>query len=430
MISAFLFTIALVLRLNNLYIDPYGDEAFYFYLARHPQTYFVTPEATSHPPLLHYLYHPFSQTLANFRLINILVGAMVPCLVYLILVKKNVKWPIRVLAPIIITFHFTFVKFSAIVFLDMLGTFFALMALLFYLQGNNWVYCASLFLALMTKEYFVIFALAQIAAYFLRKHSIHRPTAIALGLFGVWSFVHYHISGPPLFLLYVHSYNPLNLASLNRMFINILLVPVITLTFQMVNIEFFSISVVYPLFLYFWGTCEEWYLILPIAINSCLIALALNQIPDLKLSRLSPKIRSKLKIILITFVMTILIFSFYWETLSTGSFIQTSKNHDLQEVTDFLKTHFNNQNIAIVDCFWAYKYYPLGEFMHICYEGWSNQESFESLSWKIGQVGLCILGKTNTNATINLMLQESFKEFIVFHSENKLFIVIHMPTSK
>lgn len=421
MISAFLFLIALVLRLNNLDRDPYGDEAFYFYLARHPQVYFATPEASSHPPLLYYLYYPFSQTLANFRLVNILVGAMVPCLVYLILVKKNVKWPIRFFISIILTFHSIFVKYSAVVFLDMLGTFFALMALLFYLRGNNKVYSASLFLALMTKEYFVIFALTQIATYFLRKHSIHRPTAIALGLFGLWSFVYYFIKGLPMFLLYGHSRNPLNLAGLNRMFIVILLVPVIILTFKMTNIEFLSISAVYPIFLYFWGTCEEWYLILPIAINSCLVALALNQLLNSTLNGF-PRSLTRKKIASATLI--ILAIAMAAEFYLTVMYIQEPPTYDLREVANYLRDNYYDRNIAMIDCFWAYKYYPLGEFMYVRYEGWSNQESFENLRWKIGQVGLCILGKTDT--TINLMLQESFMEFVVF--ENTHFIIIYVPT--
>lgn len=200
--------------------------------------------------------------------------------------------------------------------------------------------------------------------------------------------------------------------------------PIIALTSQMAKLEFLSVSAAYPLFLYFWGTCEEWYFLLPVAINSCLMALALNRILKLKSSRLSSKIRNKVKYSSIILVAILFIYSFHCEVESTRSFIQTAHGHDLQEVTDFLKTQFYNQDITMIDCFWAYSLYPLGEFMHIRYECYSDQESFESLQWKIGQVGLCILGKTD--ATINLMLQESFKGSVVF--ENILFTIIHTTT--
>ncbi|MCJ7634254.1 hypothetical protein MUP77_17925 [Candidatus Bathyarchaeota archaeon] len=60
-----LFTIALVLRLNNIDYDIYGDEAFYFYLARHPEIYFTNPVASSHPPLLYYRYSARYATALN-----------------------------------------------------------------------------------------------------------------------------------------------------------------------------------------------------------------------------------------------------------------------------------------------------------------------------------------------------------------------------
>jgi len=130
------------------------------------------------------------------------------------------------------------------------------------------------------------------------------------------------------------------------------------------------------------------------------------------------------KHIAIIFVATLLIYSFYWEIESTSSFIQTNHHHELQQVTDFLQTQFSNYNITMIDCFWSYSSYPLGEFMHVRHKSWSDQESLESLQWKIDQVGLCILGKTGVAA--NLQLQASFKDAVVF--ENIDFMIIQTTT--
>lgn len=419
----FLFTLALVLRLNNLDTDPYGDEAFYFYLSRHPESYFTNSVALGHPPLLYYLYRVFSNTLTNFRLVNIIVGAMVPCLIYLILSKKGVTWLNKIAVSTFFTFHYIFVKYSTIVFLDMLGTFFALMALFFYLRENNKIYAISLFFALMTKEYFIIFALVQIVTHFFKKRRIHKPTVIALGLFGIWC-LHYVVRGPPTVLLIVHSINPLELDGLNRMFVNLFFIPMIALTFKKANLEFFLVPIAYSFFLFFWGTCEEWYLLLPIAINSCLIALAVDQIFKSKSPRMPSKIQGKVKLISILFMAILFIYSSSSEIELTTNYIQNEHWYELQEASDFLKTQFYNQDLILIDCFWAYSSYPLGEFMNVLYESWSHQENLQSLQWGIDQVGLCILGKTGTPT--NIMLQASFKDAVVF--ENIGYTIIHTTT--
>jgi len=348
---------------------------------------------------------------------------MTPCLVYMILGIKKVGWLIRVFVSTLPAFHLIFVQYSAFVFLDMLGTFLALMALLFYLLGHNRIYSAVLFLALMTKEYFAIFALSMLASSLLRRHSIHKPTAIALGLFGAWC-LHYFVTGPPTFLLYVHSSNLLDLNGLSIMFVNLFFVPVIVLSARKANLEFLTVSAIYPFFLYLWGTAEAWYLLLPIAINSCLIALALDQITKSNWSILSSRIWNKMKYLSTTLVVILLVFSICCQIVATNNFMQTYHYHDVQEATDFLKTRYDNQDIMMIDCFWAISTYPLGEFMHIRDECWSGQESLESLRSKIGQVGLCILGKAD--ATSNLVLRESFKDSVVF--ENIGFIIISTTT--
>lgn len=426
-----LFTLALVLRLNNLNADPYGDEAFYYYLTKYPQNYFVNPKAPGHPPLLYILYHLFSQKLMDFRLINILIGTLIPCIVYLILDTKKVNYPFKVLASSFLIFNYLFVKYSSFVFLDMLGTFFALIALLFYLRRNNKTYVVSLFLSLTTKEYFIIFALSMIGSIFLKKHNIHKPTVIALSLFGLWTLANYFITvrarltGLPPFPLSGHAYNPLSLDALNTMFISIFFIPIIAFAFKKENLELFAASSAYPLFLCFWGNTEEWYLLLPIAINVCLIALALDRV--LKSFRFSNKIKSVFIIILLLCSSYLFLSSSISEIKLTENFIQTYQSRELMEASGFLKTHFSNQDIIMIDCFWAYSDYPIGEFMHMYGEYWSSQENLADLQSKINQTGLCLLGKEYSNATVNLALQESFKKYIVF--DNSVYMIIAIPNA-
>jgi len=102
-------------------------------------------------------------------------------------------------------------------------------------------------------------------------------------------------------------------------------------------------------------------------------------------------------------------------------YIQEPPKHDLREVANYLRENYHGQNIVMIDCFWAYKYYPLGEFMNEVSEGWSNRESIEVLQENIRQVGLCILGKTED--AVNIEIQKMFNESVVW-GNNSYYMVI------
>ena len=413
-----LFTLSLFFRLPYLDCDAYGDEAFYYYLSKNPWSCFNTLEAQGRSPLLYFLYSPFSQTLETFRFFNVLVGATIPCLIYLILAKKQVNPLIRISVSLIPTFHYLFVKYSSFVLLDTLGTFFTLASLLFYLNEKDVAYSVSLFLAMMTKEYYVVFAVVMMVAIFIRKKVLHKSTLIALGFFGTFIFFLYMTKSFPTFLIYVHSDNPINIIRFEQMFLSIFLIPALALSFKIENLEFFLISMAYPVFLYFWGNCEEWYLLLPLAINICLIAFALNKfLSEYHTTESSKRFQKTKTLLLFVFMITLIGISAINELQSIPIYIPA--DHDLTEATSFLKLNYSGQKIALVDCFWATRYYPIGEFMQVECWGWSDQDSFPTE--KINQTGLCIIFKIDT--FYNEIFQENIRESWIIQFENLKYII-------
>ena len=92
---AVLFTLSFLLRIRRIRMDVFGDEALYYYLSK---TLGIAPASSkdllplwthvSVRPFMYLFYFPWAQLgLVPFRLVNILIGCTVPCLIFALSTK-------------------------------------------------------------------------------------------------------------------------------------------------------------------------------------------------------------------------------------------------------------------------------------------------------------------------------------------------------
>jgi uncharacterized membrane protein len=192
-IPALLFGLSLFFRVWNLDSDVFSDEAYYYYLTMFPEKYFSLHR--NHPFLLYIVYHPFSQDLVTFRFVNILVGSLVPVLVYVLLASYNVRINLRIAGGVAAAINVILVRFSGIVFLDMLAVALLLLGCVFLRRGL-WAFSGLTFgLSALVKEYALIAALILVAGVWFRTRSA-KLTALCASSVGVAAVILAYIMFP------------------------------------------------------------------------------------------------------------------------------------------------------------------------------------------------------------------------------------------
>jgi len=152
-----LFGLALLVRLCNLDTDVNSDEAYYYYLTVFPEKYVILHR--NHPFLLYVLYHPFAASLVSFRLVDVVVGSLIPILVYVLLGLYRLSSRIRILGGAAAAINPVLIKFSWIVYLDTLATTLLLLGFLSY-KRRQWLATGiALGLSVLTKESVLLAAL-------------------------------------------------------------------------------------------------------------------------------------------------------------------------------------------------------------------------------------------------------------------------------
>ena len=395
----------------NLEIDVFGDESYYYYLSRFPEQYSIYHR--DHPPMLYIAYHLFAEDISTFRIINIVIGSLIPCLVYIILGTYNIRERYRVLGASLPVFYTVFVRYSTIVFLDVLCAFFFLTAVYFY-RRERW-HLTDLFfgLSILTKEV-AIFGVATFMGYLIIKRRSIRfvfpATMLAVvvvmliliplrGWESLWyGTTHGAFEEPFLFVIAPVFLPLLGVLIYRRYYVEAL---------------FFAI---YPLVFLTYHVTADWYSILPLSFNIVSIMIALNELHSFHLKK-----RMYVKYALLVFFMLAIAFSSFNQAVATRYFID-HKPSQLREVTQFVAKNCNGRKAAIIDSFWGYSLYPFGTYLNVSdntYTGYNFTEKYYSSL--INKTGLAVIGTLRggeMNQKIRGALLQMYENNIVFRNAN------------
>jgi hypothetical protein len=205
-----LFALSFLLRIRSLHMDVFGDETLYYYLSK---TLGFAPDSmrdllplwthVSVRPFLYLFYFPWAQIgFATYRVVSILVGSIVPCLIFVLGTRMRANPYLAACFALVASLHPQFILFSTVGFPDMLATALLLCGLLAH-NANATRWATVLFcLMVLAKEAFAMFLVplvidGAIALWRSRKRSIIAPLA---GLFAVAltnGFELFVLHGPP-----------------------------------------------------------------------------------------------------------------------------------------------------------------------------------------------------------------------------------------
>ncbi len=407
-----LFACALALRLINLDIDVFGDESYYYYLARSPEQYALYHR--DHPPLLYLTYHFFTEDISTFRVINIVVGSLIPCLIYTILSTYSIRERYRVLGASLPVFYTVFVRYSTVVFLDMLCAFFFLIAVYFY-RRERWRLTDLFFgLSILTKEV-AIFGVAAFIGYLIVKRRSIRfiffPATIAAGVAvmfilislggwgNLWNGAAHGVFEEPFLFAIAPVFLPLLGVLIYRKYY--------------VESLFFA---VYPLVFLMYQVTADWYSVLPLSFNIVSIMVALNELHSLHLRK-----RTYIKYAFLGFFVSAIVFSSFNQAVATQYFIGY-RPRQLRETTQFLAKNCKGRKAAVIDSFWGYSLYPFGAYLKVSdstYTGYNF--SVKYYSGVINQTGLAVIGtlrEGEMNPKTRRALLQMYENHVVFRNAN------------
>jgi hypothetical protein len=414
-----LFGLALFVRLLNLDTDVNSDEAYYYYLTVFPEKYLILHR--NHPFLLYVLYHPFAGSLVSFRLVNVLVGSVIPILVYVLLGSYGLSSKMRILGGAAAAINPTLVKFSWIVYLDTLATTLLLLGLLSY-KKERWLTTGiALGLSVLTKEYALLAALIIILGSWFRYHS---PKTTLLSGFGVGATT----------LVFLYILFPLggmtnltnNVAfgqSINSYVTFALLIMIIVGTVAvLIGLrEEGLIVIAYAAFIIGGGFNAGWYLVLPLPFLIISILVSLDRL----LGKLKLPTTSGTSIFRFRWftegvrIMLVLVFLFSVSNpIAAYNQSQSWHYHGLRDVTTFLTNQYQNRRITLIDCFWAYSLYPFGTHYSVKHEDYTgDSHSLEYYEGHVLETGLAVFCNTNVNMSIRNSLLYTFRNSIVYSQE-------------
>jgi len=401
------FCCSLFLRVLSLGRDLFGDESYYYYLSRFPSEYAVYHY--DHPPMLYLSYHLFTADIVTFRAVNAIVGSFIPCLVYMILTTYNIRERYRILGASLPVFYMIFVKYSTVVFLDMLCAFFFLIGVYFYRRGR-WRLTDLFFgLSILTKEVAILGVAVFMGYLVIKRRSIRfvfplitlsvSVVFLILIPFEGWKRMWY---GAP------HGvFEEFFLFSITPAFLPLLAILIYRRYF--VESLFFAI---YPLAFFMYQTTSDWYSVLPLSFNMVSIMVALNEIHNLNLSK-----RSYIRYILLIFFVSNIALSSYHQAFATHSFVNY-RPRNLQDVTHFLIENYRGRRLLMIDCFWGYRLYPFGTYLKVVRNAYTgHNHMMRHYTGLINEIGLAVigtLGEKAVNHTIRRSLFQLYANNVVF----------------
>jgi len=361
-----LFLLGLFLRLYNMPIDPYGDEAIYYYQAKY--LWFVDPHIFPIPPyrIIHALvFHPFTTSFETFRYANILVGASLPVVVYFLAKRLSGNWIYSYVVSLILAFSTIHIQFSQFNFPPTLATFFAVVGLLLYYKDRPILAFTFFFLAVFSWEATIVvpasILLIDLADSLLDDgfslRSALRNLNVSLNLILILLTVaatfdnillHQPLPGWAKAPLDVHTV----------IYITGGVFPFVILLYGLILQRDFPSTLISTSPLVFFigynlafGTqIQIWYMIMPLTFLYLYLPKAIT-------SAKYPK-----ALLAIVFVI-----SFY--VLNPLPYYNNAGLHDgfVIDTAQYIASNYEHPRIVLVDVFWGYQYWPFGEIGYVVY---------------------------------------------------------------
>jgi len=431
--AALLFALSLLLRIWNLDADVLDDEGYYYYLTLFPEKYLNLHR--NHPPMLYLIYHPFAYNLTILRLINGLVGSLIPVLVYFLLDAHKVQKELRIIGGVVAATNIILVKYSGIVFLDTLSVAFLLLSLIFYGKRHWGLVGLTTALAILTKEYSALAVMPIVLCSWLRyrslKITIKCGSGLILGL-GVVYYVLFPMKGVLDLVGGVAHADPLT--SIWNVLLFFAVIPAVVVLFKGLYEEGL-IVISFASFMFLWSTNLDWYLVLPIPLI-IVVVIRTFELISARLSSLKKDSRfflstrgvARRSLGLILMLYLIILAS----PFDTYAYLQNWHPHGLQHVVGFLREQYPDGAITLVDCFWAYEFYPFGvEYvpLHKDYTSAAGEFNLTYYESHILETGLAVFCYTQRpQGGLRDQLLATFHDNIVYSKDN--FIVVALPNRK
>lgn len=386
-----------------LFSDPYGDEAWYFFLSYRPTEWLEFDLTKSHPPFFYVLMCPFAQLgLVPVRLFVLSMSSLGLCLCYAL--GRDMGAPRVPLLALLTVFNLTtpFYRFSVAFFQDGIVTTALLAGMWLSCRGKRDAASVLFLLAALCKELYipaaVVLAFMQYDVEEMRKFSKRFVVELAAWfLVGLWFIYQYLVLGGRDVLLESRAaseypmWYPLTSVGIPAA------ATVIALSLWRLdpgkrNMTFLGLYVVYWYFIALWGNYQVWYILFPTYLWILLVAASFNSenakpLVPADLTNEAPKqdqgdlaadktdsnrrkertqrqsdprtslsdVRERRKLGICTVVLLIAIFVFsgvYHESFQ-------KPNHYAQDVLEEIEDREIDLVLA-VDVFWAAKHYPYG----------------------------------------------------------------------
>jgi len=393
----------------------------------HPEKYLTLHR--NHPPLMYLLYSPFSHSLWTVRVLNAMVGATIPVLVYLCL--DDCRRSIRILAGILAATSAVLVQYSGVVFLDTLSSTMFVLGIVLYRRSRWLLAGCAMGLSVLAKEYAMLGAVILVALSYLRYRSVKTTVLLGLGLvlaIPIVSYFLFYLGGSFFFLMAAHD-DPLN--SIWNLFL-FLSVPLALIGSKPSRYEDCLVMLGYAAFIVWWRTNLDWYLVLPFPLMIVCLASSLDYVlrptPRIivRLFRWQlpkPEARPILPCFLIALVGTFA-FTNAWYT---AEHVIEYHPHELRDISDFLSNgEYLGRQVTLVECAWPYVFYPFGH-LTVAYSDYiMSHYDIEISVAHIQQTRLAIVGDplSGQRKLVDVLLHR-FRDAVVYSSGG--YSVISLP---
>ena len=408
-----LLTVAVLLRIGHLTADPHGDEGVFYFLS---ESLFNLPDRFMFSeflrrPLLPILYHPLAFSLESFRIINIAVGSAIPLLVYFILKEYGISKRLAISGAMIVALHPLLVRYSAFVFTDTLGTFFALLMLLFYKKEHYALSGLFLCLATLTKEYYAIAGLALIVIALIDDRGISRRICT------------YALALLPITILYSVNMGILEASapgwdssgisiwSFNYALLCLLFIPLYITLLRSGRWREFLLLCTYPAFyvVWHWGKgsgIDTWFHLLPVAISTICLCLALSDLAGYDTQLVGRFKRSSVLAVCLIGLCVLV------ECLVLAIPSDANRYHgDARSIAGYIDNNYDTPDLLLIDCFWSFDKYPFGEVAHAT--NWYTHSSTVTQTTEAAQkFELVMIDKKDTTVNMELRAIDLGKQVI------------------
>jgi len=390
----------------------------------HPEKYLTLHR--NHPPLMYLLYSSFSHSLWTVRVLNAVIGATIPVLVYLCL--DDCRRSVRIIAGTLAAISTVLVQYSGIIFLDTLSSTLFVLGIVLYRRSRWLLAGCAMGLSILAKEYAILGAAILIALSYLKYRSTKRTVLLGLGFALAMPIVLYflfYLGGSFFFLMVAHD-DPLN--SVWNLFL-FLSVPLALISSRPSRYEECLVMTGYAAFITWWRTNLDWYLVLPFPLMIVCLASSLDYalIPTqrvvMRLFRWQlpkPETRLVSSCFLIALAGT-LAFTNIWYT---AEHIIEYHPHELQGLSEFLsKEEYFGRQVTLVECAWPYTFYPFGH-LTVVYCDYPVSDYDEEISvCHIRQTRLAIIGDPPSGQRKRVDALLHFFRDAVVHSSGAYYVI-------